>query len=305
MTIADRWQRYFFSPERPENLAICRILFYAIVLYLYATVPFAGWATLLKETSFYHPVSLLKLLHLPIVSDQALGVLGWVWKSAMLLSCIGLLTRISTVIAFFSGAYLLAVQNSDGKVEHQTAMLVFAMGILALSRCGDAYSVDTVLFNRSRRPVASSGEYRWPVRAVWVLMSMVFFAAGIAKLRASGIRWATGQGFGLLLIRGFYDANPPLVNWGLFIANHALLAKLMAGSSLALETLFPLALFDRRLRFIFPASAFFMQIGIGLLMSVWFLQYLPIYIFWVPWDCLISRREKRLLPASVDATATL
>ena len=37
-----------------------------------------------------------------------------------------------------------------------------------------------------------------------------------------------------------------------------------------------------------------MQIGIGLLMNVWFTRFFFAYVFWVRWDCLVppSRKSK-------------
>src|SRR5262249_51151247 len=124
-------------------------------------------------------------------------------------------------------------------------------------------------------------------------------AAGIAKLRGThaahhtGFDWATGDGFSILMIQRFYEPVPPMVPWGLWIANHAMLAHLIAATSLAVEVLFPLSLFNRRLRFLLPAMAFLMQLGIGLMMGIWFLQYLPIFVFWLPWGKLPLTRASK------------
>jgi len=51
------------------------------------------------------------------------------------------------------------------------------MGVLALSRCGDAFSLDRLV--RARRHAEApppSGEYRWPARMILLVMSCVFFA---------------------------------------------------------------------------------------------------------------------------------
>jgi hypothetical protein len=51
-----------------------------------------------------------------------------------------------------------------------------------------------------------------------------------------------------------------------------------------LELSMPLALFSRRARVVLPVLLFLMQLGIGLLMNVWFLQFVLVYMFWVPWE---------------------
>ena len=68
-----------------------------------------------------------------------------IWIVALVLSCIGLLTRWSIGVALVLGIYLLALPNNFGKTGHGDAILVLTMGILALSKCGDAWSVDSLI----------------------------------------------------------------------------------------------------------------------------------------------------------------
>ena len=50
-----------------------------------------------------------------------------------------------------------------------------------------------------------------------------------------------------------------------------------------------------------------MQVGIGLLMAVWFKQFLFLYIFWVPWDrvgrCIRDRFMRLRAPAAPGEVA--
>jgi len=86
VNLAQRWQRFWFSPEAPINLAACRILFYGFTFSLYYDETFAGWHSLLQGAPFFHPVSLFKLMHLPIFSDQVLEWLAWAWKGSLMSS---------------------------------------------------------------------------------------------------------------------------------------------------------------------------------------------------------------------------
>jgi len=66
-----------------------------------------------------------------------------------------------------------------------------AMAILAVSRCGAAWSLDRLIARaRGKSKPDPSGEYRWPVRAVWLILSPVSFAAGVSKLRHGGRAWS-------------------------------------------------------------------------------------------------------------------
>ena len=122
--------------------------------------------------------------------DQ-LAVLQVIWKAALLLSCLGLFTRLSTATSFLLGAYLLGLPHNFGKTDHYDAVLVLILSIMACSRCGDSWSAHRLLSASRRRAVERpvSGEYTWPIRLAQVMLSLVFFAAGVAKLRHAGLAW--------------------------------------------------------------------------------------------------------------------
>ena len=291
-----RWRRWWFEPELPDNLGLCRLLFFGLLLAYYLPVSHVGWGSV--PASFRNPIWLFERLHLPILPDSALAVIVGTWKAALLLSCVGFLTRVSTALAFVLGFYLIGVPYNFGKTDHMTALLVWTMGILALSRCGDGWSVDAWLRRRKTGTPSPppSGEYRWPVRAVWVTMATLFFAAGMAKVIQGGAAWVFSEHMEISLVQRHYDLTaPPPNRLGLRVAQLPWMAKAMAGSSLLLELTAPLALFSRRLRRVLPWVLLGMQFGIGLLMDVWFTRFMFVYLFWAPWDraaALLSRSKR-------------
>jgi hypothetical protein len=288
--LAGRWNRFWFAPVAPDNLGICRLLFYGLLLGYFATVRYDGWATIPR--SFYDPIWPFEKFHLPILRDPYLGIAAAAWKASLLLACVGFLTRISTAIAFVLGAYLIGLPYNFGKTDHMTALVVFTLGFFALAHGGAAFSIDSVIRRRFQRkpPPAPSGEYRWPVRAVWLTMALVFFAAGMAKVIKGGPAWVFSQHMEISLVQRFYDPNPPDLRLGLWVAQHPWAARAVAGGSLLGELLFPLALFSLRARRILPPLLLAMQLGIGLLMNVWFWPFMFCYLFWVPWDRILARR---------------
>ena len=288
--LAARWHRWWFAAESPDNLGLCRVLFFGLMLAYYLPVTHAGWGSV--PASFRNPIWLFERLHLPILPEAALGVLFNAWKLALLLSCVGLVTRVSTAFAFVAGFYLIGVPYNFGKTDHMTALLVWTMGILALSWSGHAWSIDAWLRRRKAGTTPpASGEYRWPVRAVWVTMATIFFAAGMAKVIQGGAAWVFSEHMEISLVQRYYDtAGPPPLDWGLRVARQPWLAKTMAAGSVLLELAAPLALFSRRLRRVLPWMLLAMQVGIGLLMDVWFTRFMFVYLFWMPWDKLVGRR---------------
>jgi hypothetical protein len=189
---------------------------------------------------------------------------------------------------------------------------------MALSRCGDGVSVDALL-RRARRdsdPVGRgpviSGEYTWPVRMVWLLMALAFFAAGVAKIRFSGLQWVTSDTLAIFLIHNNYHVInlDPLTTWGLYLAQHPWLCRALAAGTIGVEVGFPLALVSPGARRLLVPATLLLQIMIRVVLGPSFVQFMLCYLFWVPWDrvagWLAARlRQERKLTIFVPAVAAL
>ena len=290
LAFRERWVRFWFEPVDPLNLGLCRILFFGAFFLYYLRYDTSAWGGV--PYSLWVPISFFKTLHLPLLSSSLLTMIQSIWKVSLALSCIGILTRVSTLSSFVLGLYLLGVSQNFGKVYHSVGLVVIIMGIMAVSRCGDAVSIDHVIrsVHRGSNPLVqrprASGEYTWPVRAVWVTFALVFFAAGISKLRHSGLEWVFSDNLAILLTRAHY-LQDEVLSWGVDLSRYDWLTRLLAAATIVLETSYPLALFSRRARWVIVPGVFFMQIGIMLLMGVSFKTFLISNLFWVPWDRVV------------------
>jgi vitamin K-dependent gamma-carboxylase-like protein len=290
-----RLSEFWFKPVLPDNLGMCRILFFGALFFLYLRYDFRAWTQVSK--AFWEPIWFFARFRVPLVPGNVMGVIQLIWKFSLALSCIGLFTRVSTIVSFLLSPYLFGIPHSFGKIHHFDAILVFILLVMALARCGDAWSADHLIQTVRRRnqgarePAIANGEYRWPVRMVWFLMSLIFFTAGVSKLRHSGLAWVTSETMGILLVQHQYHiANTdPLTKLGLYLAQQSLLPHLLAAGSLTLEVGYPLALFWRSARWYFVLGAALMQIGIRILLGPSFEQHLICNVFWIPWDRVAAR----------------
>src|SRR4051812_24535077 len=83
-TLAGRFYRWWFAPESPLNLGLCRGPVFAAAV-LYPLRPrYAPWGEVPR--SLFKPVWIFERLHLPILPTTGLLVLEIVWKLALLLS---------------------------------------------------------------------------------------------------------------------------------------------------------------------------------------------------------------------------
>ena len=312
------WNQFWFEPISATDLGVCRFLFFAGLFVFYLPVDFSEWGHV--STAFWMPLPVFGLLHLGPTSAAALESLSNVWRIALILSAFGLFTRSSTIVAAVLGFYLLGLPHNFGHTYHFDALLVLALVIMAASRAGDAWSIDALI---ARREVAPSAEYTWPIRLIWTAMALVFFAAGLAKLRHGGLEWIFSANMEMILRRSAYHTSDadPITTLGLWIASHAWLSRLMAAFAVIVELGFITSLVSRRARaFFVPASALLL-IGIRVTMGPTFGGFLIANVFWVPWSAIgewlgVRSRLKALsqpdhvltkgdVPANLPRVATL
>jgi predicted DCC family thiol-disulfide oxidoreductase YuxK len=304
--VARWWNRLWFAPSTPGNLGFSRLLFFALMFWFHRDIDYTIWGTLPASFQNANPILLFDLLGIGLPSIKTLAVMQALFKLSLLLACIGLFTRVSCLLALVSGTYVLGIPHTFGKTGHGDGILVLAMLILALSRCGDAWSIDAIVQSwRSgppMKPRPASGEYTWPIRCMWLLSSLVFLAAGLAKLRLSGFTaWALSSNMANMLLQHRYKSNPP-TELGTWLAQYPNLCKGLAAMTIIVEVLFPLAMISRVARWTLVPAMFLMQVGIAVTMGVVFTQFMFIYLFWVPWDW-IGRGIQRLASITVKRRA--
>lgn len=286
-----RFSGFFFSESTPFGLGVCRFLFYGFVFVFYLNADFADWGMVPDE--LWHPIFLFDVFSVPVFSPAVLGLLGSVWLVCVFLSAVGFLSRPATVLSFIIGFYLLGMTNSFSKTHHMETVVLFIFGILAFSRCGDGFSVDRLLAKRRGGPEPEPHwEYSWPVGLIQVLITFFFCAAGFSKLRNSGLEWVFSDNLSRLFVSSALgnQRHEPLFEWLPFwLAESRPVSVFLAGITLALELLAPLALFGRRFKAVIVTGLFFMMAGFWAVMGLAFPQWMAAFVFWLPWEGIMRR----------------
>jgi hypothetical protein len=273
---------------------------------------FSRWAEYPAE--LWEPIWLLAWLREPPFSTEFLWSLQVAYLAVLALCCIGLCFRLVAPAALTMGVLLYAVPNCFGKIDHSYTLAVFFLGILTVSHAGRVWSVDAWLaaWRGQADPPAASSEYRWPVTLMQALMATVFMAAGIAKLRQSGLAWVFSDQLQNLLLDSYYVGREMPTDLGRWIGQYPLLCRFLAGMTVFVELTAPLALLSRRYRWFVIPSLFGMQLGIYVVMGITFWQFLGMYVVWIDWNGLagslandLSRRRDRAAgmhspPATVE-----
>jgi predicted DCC family thiol-disulfide oxidoreductase YuxK len=296
------WDAFWFTPGPASTLGACRVLFFGSLFLWQWHHDFSTWGRF--SSVLWMPVWLFDVTNIPAFPSPVIAAMQSVWKTSLLLGAIGLFTRPAMVVAFVLGTYLMGLPHNFGQTQHFDTLVVFASGALALSRAGDACSADALIaaaHGRAAAPPRDDGEYRWPIRFVWVAMALIFCAAGLSKLRHSGLESIFSDNLARLLQRQQYHISDgePLTRWGLLVARHHVAARGLALASVSIELLYPLALFSRRARYVLAPAGLAMLLGIRLLMGPTFEQFMMCYVFWVPWAS-VAAAVRRRAPAGAD-----
>lgn len=291
--LAKAFDGFWFRPADPRNLAVCRMLFFGWLFLWYLGADFSFITGF--PAAFWTPQPLLAVLGLDRVPPESVVLTTrLIFLSGLLLTCVGLMTRSSILVAAVSGTYLLALTHSFHKTNHSDAALVLAMFVLAFSHCGRAWSLDAWLRSKRARDandragLTMHGEYRWPVQMVRLLVAITFFLAGAAKLRFGGMDWMFRDGLSNLLLRQHFAWQPPL-DAGVWLASQLWICRLLSVGTVVLELAAPLALISRGARALIIPGLLGMQVGILMLMGDNFTQFMALYVFFVPWLWILQR----------------
>jgi len=294
--IVDAWCRYWF-PEAPlVDLAAMRIVTALVVLALTATWPSGVthyFAAALVPPALWAPVPLVAAIFPAPPSFAAVIWLGRLTLAATLALLLGVATRAALALL----VPLLLVQeawlNSAGKQSHGAIALVYAVLFLALSPCDRALSLGRAVRRALRRGAAPAapGEprtsrlARWPIDLLFFQISTLYFLAGVAKLRASGLAWADGSTLQYYILTSGSAA-------GAAVASLPWLCAWLSGVSLSFELLAPLGMV-RSLRAPILLVGVAFHVGTGLLMRIDFWPLVSLYGVFVPWRRLTERLTRR------------
>lgn len=264
----DRWYRPVAAPER---LAALRILVGGFaVAYLALRLPnLLG----LHGLGGFRPVGVVSVLAAPLTTAAVIvqAVLALLLGLAF---AFGLAFRVSGPAFAFVLLWVLSYRNAWGMIFHTENLLVLHTLALGCSPAADVWSLDA---RRARRrgvaPPVPSTRYGWPVRLLGLLTVGTYFVAGIAKLRLSGLGWATSD-----LLRNYiaYDnlRKHLLGDWyspfGAWLVGHAWLFPPLATASLLLELLAPIALLGPRIARIWSLLAWGFHFGVWAIMAIFF-----------------------------------
>lgn len=306
--LAAAWRRYWFSPTPLLDIAFARI----------AIVGFQLWAigrpwyraqlqarTLLPD-SLYDPLPILHLIVLPFgwtyrPGAVALDAALYATIAMGVLAFVGLWTRYSLAFFALGCAFLQAFLYSFGDFHHPEAVVIIALGLLALAPAGGALSVDDLRRRLGRASTAGSflnfdlkhEESRragWPLKTVGWVFVLVYASAAYFKLRNGGFDWTNGYTLRYWLLQDAVRHDNPLGYWA---AGQQPVAVLLSWGSVVVEGTFVMVMLLPITRWFYLPAGAGMHLGIEALMRASFESYLFAYSVFIPWRDGLERAARR------------
>lgn len=303
----NRVNSYFFNVGSSFDLGVNRILFYGWLFYArHDPLHFARFSAL--PASLWDPVTLFSMVETPIFSFSIALILNKLLLFFIFTSSVGFFTRSSTFVVALLYFVLVGSVQSFGYPTPDDLPLVLVALIFPFCSCGDSLSIDAVIRRWLAKQVSTkdvsnvranpqtSDMYQWPIKLVQILFCLVFWSAGLSKLRNAGLNWITTDTVrNMILVAHTYrnDFLEPTrgMIFPIFIARYALMCKILATFTLALELVAPLALFVKRTTIPILLGLALAQISIYFLLFVNFKTFVALYFFWIPWEKLVNSQK--------------
>lgn len=282
---------HWFAPASLRGLALVRILAFGSQTLVFLWFPDGRVRSvaeqLLQATAGapqYVPLPALRLLLLPFgrlahgpPSTAFLTATFAVAVVAGAMATVGLFARAAMLAAAAANLLIVAHHYSYGEYHHAEALMLIALGVLALGPSAAVWSVDAAW--RRRRtgevPPAESAFARWPLRSIQWTIALTYLSAAGAKLANGGLAWFNGytMTYHYLTVALSTNRQAAAAMAALPPAWH--IAPAAAGW--LLEALFFVAILVPRAAWIFLLAGLGLHLGVYATMELAFFQTMVLY----------------------------
>jgi hypothetical protein len=265
----DQVDRWWFCPAPALRLAVLRVLIVG-----YGLIWLVGFAPLLLANLHFAPeqfapTGVVSLLDVPL----SFGVGAGIWLATVAVGIAALLGwrfRVLGPIYALGLLWVASYRNSWGMIFHSENLLVMHTLILVVLPASDAWSLDA----RGRpNSHAERPRYGWGPKLMATVTALAYVLAGVAKLRSAGWTWLDGDvllshvGWDNLRKQELGSMHSPL---GAALCAFPAVFVPLSWLSIALELGAPLALFGRRLAWVWSIGIWCFHLGVVAIMAIAF-----------------------------------
>jgi hypothetical protein len=240
-----------------------------------------------------------------LYSADALAAFNIITSMLLLLGVLGLFTRLVVPLAAVCYFVQAGLIRQYAWFYHTGLIPLFVLIVLALTPCGDGFSLDRLRRTWKNKPVApldlSARLYGWAVYACWVPVGMAYLWAGMSKIAWSGWDWWRPDNLRGIVVQ---DTLQPM-QFDMGVGVHLVSAPdwifAMMGICAILNELSGVLLISvpragrvgRYVRWIVPMTLAGMHVGIWVMQNILFYDLILIQIIFLDWTAIrrwIGRR---------------
>lgn len=267
------------------RLALARIMFALFFLFhlsysdISEVIGIPYWSPPLLFEWFSQPSSLLIFL------EPVMAVL-------LILLAFGVYTRLTSLLLFLCAAYWgLVIRSLMG--DQMLPLMTFYVPLLGLlSPWGVLYSVDA---NRQTEiPAPSDGhwQYMWAIRILLIIISILYFTAGVFKA-AHPSGWLADPGFlerflQIKSVESFLNNGTSVSPFSFMLGQSGFLTTLGQYGILFYEISFPIVIISLFWRGIYFRMAYVFHLLNTILFGIPFIIIAPAYILLIDWQRLVD-----------------
>jgi hypothetical protein len=278
LDLAGLWERAWFRPAGPAGVLAARTLLAAQALWIVLSRPDLPELTSWPSEFWLGAADVLRVrfgwLGLASGAERSLFAL---LHASLLCALLGIFPRAACALSGLLLYHFAPAEEIIAGIPHTAfgGLTLPVTGLLVLSFAAAP----------RWREAAPTPEHRWPLVLIQLLFSFSYFFPGLAKLRFAGLDWFSADN-----IRSWLILNEPITQaaWARWLASSAPACGAVAAATLALELLFPLAVFSRAAARILLPLALAFHLGILATLGYAFLS-LPLLLLYLDWDRIARR----------------
>lgn len=286
-----RWCGYWIAPGGQLSAAVIRV---AVAVSLLWTLERIGAHAARAESARYYARGLW-LLWPGRPGAELLALLLPVAQVATLAMLVGFRTRAAHAVSFVA-TLALATHEVSGMPTwtHQHVPPLLASLALLGARTGDVLSVDAWLARSRGRAVAPPpAGYQWAVRGAQLAVASVFFVAGACKLYQGGwsLGWALSDNLRHQILVRFDWIGLPRTEVAEWLLADVWRYRTVACLNLASQLAPIVAVFVVHRPLVRAACGLVWiaeVLGLGVVMALWDLHWLPLAAVFIDWDRLLG-----------------
>jgi hypothetical protein len=242
-----------------------------------------------------HPPGLMELVSWKVydrvMTPRGMFALQVALVGSLAAAAAGAATPISTKLAAVLYAFYEGLLRSFGHFNHDEMTAVWFLIILALTPCGDGFSLDERIRARLARPDLPPpakhppSAYGYPILLMRCVLAWVYVSSALLKLRLGGLGYFDADSFLTLAIsNSLGNMHDTQFRFAFHLTEYRMLAVLGLYVAIIWELLFPLAIISRRLRPYLLAAGVAFHLGTLLVVNITFPVQLAMYFVFIDWD---------------------